>query len=237
MEVDWDAMWAERDAARGDELESVITTCAHDETYRDRVRGDVVCMCCGVIVDCVLEDVFGNSIPSKNKKPPSLYKRRHHFNERLSQFTVSVRRVPDSVIADVKKQLKNHAVITKTNIRMALRSLKQARHIENWIEVYCHVCNEPYPAPPGEVLESITQMFARVEVAFMKNRPPGRKCILHYNYIFHRLFEVHGLPQFFKWFPPLKSKTKLTVLDKMWLDMTCTLGMTMTSLAQNDTLR
>ena len=71
----------------------------------------------------------------------------------------------------------------------------------------------------------------------MKNRPPGRKCILHYNYIFHRLFEVHGLPQYFKWFPPLKSKAKLQVLDKMWHDMTCTLGMTMTPLAQNDSLR
>ena len=237
MEVDWDAMWSLRDEAHGDTCHVPAQKCEHTETYKDRVNGEVVCLGCGQVLDLVLEDVFGNTMPSKNIKPASLYKRRHHFNERLSQFTVSVRRVPDSVIDAVKKKLRNHFAITKTNIRMALRSLKQARHIENWIEVYCHVCNEPYPAPPREVLESVTQMFARVEVAFMKNRPPGRKCILHYNYIFHRLFEVHGLPQYFKWFPPLKSKAKLQVLDKMWHDMTCTLGMTMTPLAQNDSLR
>ena len=72
MEVDWDAMWVEREVVCGDPVESVITMCAHNETYRDQVRGDIVCMCCGVIVDSVLEDVFGNNIPSKNKKPPSL---------------------------------------------------------------------------------------------------------------------------------------------------------------------
>ena len=160
MEVDWDEMWSLRDEARWDTCHVPIEKCTHSETYKDCVNGDTVCLGCGKCLDLVLEDVFGNTMPCKNQKPASLYKRRHHFNERLSQFTVSVRRVPDSVIEGVKGKLRNHFAITKTNIRMALRALKQARHIENWIEVYCHVCNEPYPAPPGEVLESVTQMFA-----------------------------------------------------------------------------
>ena len=159
MQVDWDAMWALRDDAREPACDVPKERCLHTDTYKDRVNGEIVCVGCGRVLDFILEDVFGNTLPAKNQKPASLYKRRHHFNERLSQFTVSVRQVPDSVIEGVKRKLRNHFAITKTNIRMALRSLKQARHIKNWIEVYCHVCNQLYPAPPTEVLESVTQMF------------------------------------------------------------------------------
>ena len=104
--------------------------------------------------------MFGNTLPLKNQKLVSLYKCRHHFNEWLLQFTISVRHVPDSVIEGVKRKLRNHFAITKMNICMVLRSLKQACHIKNWIEVYCHICNKPYPVPPVEVLKSVTQMFA-----------------------------------------------------------------------------
>ena len=59
--------------------------------YKDCVNGEIVCVGCGRVLDFILEDVFGNTLPAKNQKPASLYKHRHHFNERLLQFTVSVR--------------------------------------------------------------------------------------------------------------------------------------------------
>ena len=50
-------------------------------------------------------------------------------------------------------------------------------------------------------------------------RPPERKCILHYNYLFQRLFQIVNMLQYLKWFLLLKSKPKLKNLDNMWWEI------------------
>ena len=220
--TDWDAMWHERDVARGELLDvSVSEECTHpsDAQKIDRKAGEIVCTNCGSVVDAILEDMFGNTLPRVGVKPPSLYRRRHHFSEQISQFCVSVRCVPDSVITKVKHSLCNTHMVTKTSIQLALQSIGQAKMIENWIEVYCLVTEMLFPQPPGEVIEWLTETFIKIETAFIRTHPPERKCILHYNYLFQRLFQIKAMPEYLKWFPLLKSKPKLKNLDNMWWEI------------------
>ena len=98
---------------RGED-ESMSTThhhhhCDHQTTRTDHKNGEITCTCCGLIVDSILTDVFGNTIPLKNIKPHSLYWRKHHFNERLSQWLCLTRRVPDSVMTLVRDSLPSPA--------------------------------------------------------------------------------------------------------------------------------
>ena len=80
MEIDADEMFRLADVARWEMRdESVSTThhhhhhCDHQTTRTDHKNGEITCTCCGLIVDSILTDVFGNTIPLKNIKPHSLY--------------------------------------------------------------------------------------------------------------------------------------------------------------------
>ena len=65
-----------------------------------------------------------------------------------------------------------------------------------------------------------------------------RKCILHYNYLFQRLFQIVNMPQYLKWFPLLKSKPKLKNLDNMWWEICDQTGIPKTELPlQTDSMR
>ena len=234
--MDMDDLWRQRDEALrlvdGCEEEKggsssekgVQGDCPHTTTIRDRPQGVVLCASCGLVVDHIIEDIWGNTLPIRNVKPLSLYRRRHHFSERISQWLVTTRRVPDHVIVSVRSVLGDQTA-TKTNLRMVLRSLHMANHIEHWIEVHCHVTGRPYPTVNNEIVERIKEQFLRVEVAFEKHRPAHRKCLLSYNYIMCRMLQMYSLQEHLMWFPPLKSRAKLRFLDEVWNAMCATLGL------------
>ena len=213
-----------------------LIECQHLTTITDRKQGSVLCGQCGKVVDSFLCDVFGNTLPAKNIKPRSLYRRRHHFNERLSQWLVTVRRVPDEVIARVRAIITppqapgsssgpRGGPVTKTRIRAALRSIGLQRHIEHWIEIFCELTHRPYPQISGDVLERIRDHFLAIENAFERNKPKDRKCLLSYNYIIVRLLQIYSLGDHTMWFPPLKSRAKLAYLDTVWSKMASTMGL------------
>ena len=195
----------------------------HDSTYTNKKEGEIVCSDCGLVVDSVLCDVFGNTMPLRSVKPRSLYRRKHHFNERLSQWLITTRRVDNKTISKVRDLIEQDgspkATVTKTRIRYALRKLGLAKHIENWIEIHCEIMGRPYPVIESETLERIREHFLHIETAFEKHRPDGRKCILSYNFILSRILQVYNLTDHLKWFPPLKSRAKLRQLDVTWQHM------------------
>ena len=235
MEIDADEMFRLADVARwemrgGDESMSTAHHhhhCDHQTTRTDHKNGEITCTCCGLIVDSILTDVFGNTIPLKNIKPHSLYRRKHHFNERLSQWLCLTRRVPDSVMTLVRDSLPSPPppVITKTVLRSVLRKLNLAKYIENWIEIHCHLTGRPYPVIDSEMIEKIRDLFIKIEIAFEKHRPPTRKCILSYNYVLARIFQIYSLHDHLQWVPPLKSRAKLKYLDSIWSNMVKSLGL------------
>ena len=229
----WESVWEEWECLRrGGDDEGGDEGCTHKQTHTDTAKGDMVCMDCGKILDSVLHDEYGRTMPLHNIKPASMYKRKHHWNERISQWLVGVRRVPDDVIAKVKRTILHSNVnlpsLTKTDIRKVLRSLHLQKHIEHWVEIYCMVKETPFPVCDSEKVEEIREQFLAIECAFMKHQPTGRKCMINYNYLFNRLLELHHLEEHQCWFPNLKSKSKLRTLDKIWEDISGTLGMSNT---------
>jgi hypothetical protein len=75
-----------------------------------------------------------------------------------------------------------------------------------------------------QVVEKIRQLFLYVEVAFNRNRPENRKSMIHYNFVFVRILQFLDKPDYFKYFPLLKSKAKVRALDMTWKKMTDHLG-------------
>ena len=74
--TDWEAIWHECEVARGvTEALPSPTQCTHprDAQKVDRKAGEIVCTKCGRVVDAILEDMFGNTLPQTAVKPLSLY--------------------------------------------------------------------------------------------------------------------------------------------------------------------
>ena len=242
--MDLEAMWADRETALAEmhappqtAVKRVVTRCDHNDVWFDRRQGSVVCLTCGfVLADHIFTDAYNNlTFTGDTWGKVSMYKRKHHFNERIAQWTVSRERVPDEIVAEVKRRVKG--TVTKTAIRAALREIHARKYIENWIEIYCKITNTPYPAPDAYKLECMKELFSQYEVAFMKLKPEYRKAMLNYNYVFVRLLQTVNMPEHFKWFPPLKSRVKLRVLDAVYDSMCGYLGTTRIPLPVGKTLR
>ena len=148
---------------------------------------------------------------------------------------------PQTVVKRVVTRCDHNDVVkgtvTKTAIRAVLREIHARKYIENWIEIYCKITNTPYPAPDTYKLECMKELFSQYEVAFMKLKPEYRKAMLNYNYVFVRLLQTVNMPEHFKWFPPLKSRVKLRVLDAVYDSMCGYLGTTRIPLPVGKTLR
>jgi len=238
------AMWASRDLALAMQhapqptpTNRVPVRCDHSNNRFDREQGCVVCVRCGVIlIPQIFTDAYNNLTFTGDKcGKVSMYKRKHHFNERIAQWTVARERVPDEVVAEVKRRIKG--TVTKTAIRAALREMRRRQYIENWIEIYCKITNTPYPAPDTDKLDWMKEIFCQYEVAFTKLKPEYRKAMLNYNYVFMRLLQTANMPEHFKWFPPLKSRVKLRSLDMMYDSMCGYLGIPNRPLPAGRTLR
>jgi hypothetical protein len=129
------------------------------------------------------------------------------------------------VIELVKDSWDSTTILTKTVVRGTLRRLGLAKYIENWIEIHCHMVGHPYPVIDSEMIEKIRDLFIKIEIAFEKHRPPTRKCILSYNYVLARIFQIFNLHHHLMWVPPLKSRVKLKYLDSIWCKMVVSLSL------------
>ena len=128
------AMWACRDLAlemqhapQPTPTNRVPVRCDHSNNRFDREQGCVVCVRCGVIlIPQIFTDAYNNLTFTGDKcGKVSMYKRKHHFNERIAQWTVARERVPDEVVAEVKRRIKG--TVTKTAIRAAWTTGRGAR--------------------------------------------------------------------------------------------------------------
>ena len=62
-------------------------------------------------------------------------------------------------------------------------------------------------------------MFVAMQAPFAQLKPESRKNFLNYNYVFVRLFDLLGVPEFCCFFPLIKSKSKLNALDQQWVNI------------------
>jgi hypothetical protein len=193
----------------------MVDSCPHLHKIDDDITGDEVCTDCGQIVgSCRLFHPNNQWREGVQAVFRSIYKRKHHFSERISQWLCQDRTVPEFVVDLVKKNSRPY--LTKTGIRQILRKNGLQTYIENWIQIYCRVTGEKIEPPPSEIIEQMKELFVCIEVAFIKHRPKHRKSMMNYNFIFVRLLQHFHLKDHYKWFPPLKSRIKIRSTDDIW---------------------
>jgi hypothetical protein len=188
-----------------------------------------VCGECGCVDDATM---FGG--PGLVRRSTSNYKRIHHWHERVSQLLLQESAIPHGDFIRIAERLLDgsHAVLNKDVIRGVLRSLNMQLYIEKWLQIIQRVTGIEPPKPGARLLEMLDMSFTELQQPFKHNKSNGRKNFLNYNYVFCRLFQRLGCPQFCMFFPLIKSRQKLRVLDEMWGSMVSSVGWATTPLQQ-----
>jgi hypothetical protein len=217
-EVDYAEIWKQAFEAKWDvemEEKEHPPQCKHKERYTYYTDGYQVCLDCGLILH---ECVFEQNAYLPNHRYKTVYQRLHHFNERLSQFLANEPPVPKEIVAQVRAII-GGGTVTKTKIRAALRQLKAPKYIERWVAIWCTITGEPAPVIQSMDMEHMRSMFVQIERAFMTHKPANRKAMINYNFVFVRILQTLNLPQYYRFFPQLKSKAKFKYIDGIWHDM------------------
>lgn len=183
-------------------------------------RGSRVCDDCGAVQDSVVFDELIGMPPLGLR--PSNYRRVHHFHERISQLLCQESQVPPSkmlLICEGLLEGKERAILSKDVVRQVLRSLKLQLYIEKWLSIisFCSSTTPPIPGP--SVLQRLDSMFSDLQSVWELCRPQGRANFLNYNFVFGVLFTRLGFPEMVAFFPQIKSRTKLRVLNECYRDM------------------
>eukprot|EP00966_Prymnesium_polylepis_P124821 2886939-Prymnesium_polylepis.2 len=97
-------------------------------------------------------------------------------------------------------------------------------YIEKWLKIIYRLTGV-MPLFPGPVLvQQLDVLFIDLQRPFEACKIEERKNFLNYNYVFSRMFQHLGWSRFCMFFPLIKSKAKLRVLDQMWPSMASSLG-------------
>ena len=155
---------------------------------------------------------WGNSAPSSG----SSYKRTHYFNEKVNQWSCRDTSLNVMDLNEIRDYLPASGIVSKKTIRSALRLMGRAKVGEEWIYIQCKLTGTTPPEVDSFLIETMKRMFIGIEIAFDKCKPANRKCMVHYNYIFVRILQILNKPEYFKYFPLLKSKTKVRAIDDVW---------------------
>ena len=187
-----------------------------------------VCRACGVVAP------HAESCALAVRRHQSNYKRIHHWHERISQLFLHETAIPHDHFIQIAEALLDgsHGVINKDVIRAVLRSLDMQIYIERWLQIIQRITGIEPPKPGAQLLESLDSAFIDLQRPFSANKAEDRKNFLNYNYVFCRLFQKFGCPQFGMFFPLIKSKPKLRALDDTWKQMIESLGWEFTPLKQ-----
>jgi hypothetical protein len=106
--------------------------------------------------------------------------------------------------------------LSKNRIRLALKAMGRPELIERWVTILCQLSKTRPPSPDSELVQTIRQLFCYVEVAFNIHKPSERKSMIHYNFVFVRILQLLNQPQYFRFFPLLKSRAKVRSIDAVW---------------------
>ena len=186
--------------------------------------GSAVCGSCGCVLDGLV--LYGQMYGIRLTTRHSNYKRIHHFHERISQLLLLETQIPSRDMLAIAECFKEsgYTTLNKATVRAVLRSLKKQTWIERWLQIV-HRLSGFTPPPPGpQLVQALDSLFVEIQDPFEKHKPAGRTNMLNYNYVFHRLLQKLGCVAYCKFFPIIKSKSKLEALDGIWAEMCSTLN-------------
>jgi hypothetical protein len=199
-----------------------ICTICNTEKSLDTTLSIMVCNTCANIDEVIINCDKPNFKDVPNDKSQYTYDRRHHFKELINQVQGKESTIiPDSVIEQVKKEIKKHRLlmidIHKFEMRNILKKIRLTKYYE-------HIANILTKINPSAVIrftkdeeDKLFYMFNCIQEPFIRFCPETRKNLINYNYIFYKFCQILKLNDSYKnYFTLLKSRTKLAQHDKIW---------------------
>lgn len=192
--------------------------------------GVYVCSKCGETEEAIIESDIPNYKDSVQEKTIYPYKRSNHFVEWLNQFqaketTDIPKEVYDTILTEIKRaRIDEPQKLTIPEMKVILKKLKLHQYYEHIPHIICKITGKRPPFLSRETEDKIKQMFREIQEPFAKYCPHDRTNFLNYAYVFHKLFQILGMNEFVPYFPLLKSREKLRLLDKIWKQICGDLG-------------
>lgn len=191
------------------------------EKILNHIEGTYVCVSCGEVENVIIESEIPNYKETGTEKPAYPYKRINHLIECLNQLQAKeTTDIPDEIYDKINQELKKYKIIdlkdiTITIIRTILKKLKLNKYYEHVSHIKSKITRTQAPML-GKNEALIIQMFKMTQEPFEKYRPKGRKNYIHYGYFLRKILQLLGLKDLMEYYPLLKSRDKLRILDKIW---------------------
>ena len=150
------------------------------------------------------------------------YKRANHFSEWICQTqgketTDIPEEVFDAILAELKKQrITDFTTITRQKIKDILKKIKVNKYYEHIPFILNRITGNPNPYLSVELENKLKEMFASIQVAFLRHAPLIRKNFLSYSYVLHKFLQLLGQDSLLQYFPLLKSREKLMQQEVIW---------------------
>ncbi|MGB0548745.1 MAG: hypothetical protein ACPGR8_06385 [Limisphaerales bacterium] len=170
----------------------------------------------------------------RSKSAP--YKRATYFAERITQWCQREPRIDWKVRLTIDRAYRAgryaaRYVLTKRDVRAIVRDAAAQtqtprfvdKYLEKWLTIRYILTGEPsYGYYFGDVIAPyLKEMFAKLQQPFEQTVRTRRKrySFISYNFVFRRLFDLLGFPEFGEDFPPLCGAAKRVELVALWLRM------------------
>ena len=170
--------------------------------------------------------ITDNEKPSYKDPPKEIsyfsYKRANHFSEWICQTqgketTDIPEEVFDAILAELKKQrITDFKTITRSKIKDILKKIKVNKYYEHIPFILNRITGNPNPYLSVELENKLKEMFASIQVAFLRHAPLIRKNFLSYSYVLHKFLQLLGQDSLLQYFPLLKSREKLMQQEVIW---------------------
>ena len=170
--------------------------------------------------------ITDNERPSYKDPPKEIsyfsYKRINHYTEWLNQIqgketTDIPEEVFDAILAELKKQrITDFKTITRQKIKEILKKLKVNKYYEHIPFILNRITGNPNPYLSVELENKLKEMFALIQVPFLRHAPLIRKNFLSYSYVLHKFIQLLGQDELLQYFPLLKSREKLMQQEVIW---------------------
>lgn len=170
--------------------------------------------------------ITDNEKPSYKDPPKEIsyfsYKRINHYTEWLNQIqgketTDIPEEVFEAILAELKKQrITDFKTITRQKVKEILKKLKVNKYYEHIPFILNRITGNPNPYLSVELENKLKEMFALIQVPFLRHAPLIRKNFLSYSYILHKFVQLLGQDALLQYFPLLKSREKLMQQEVIW---------------------
>jgi hypothetical protein len=193
-------------------------------------EGIYVCPVCAKTDNCIIESEITNYKDPMVEKTTFPYDRKNHFREWVSQLQAKEsKEIPkdvfDLIKCELKKYRKKKLCYTEIEyMKGILKKLKLSAYYDHVFYIISVINKEPPPNIDRETEETLYKMFDLIQDPFERHCPKNRINFISYGFILNRFFQLIGKPEYMRYFPLLKSRTKQRQQDLIWRSICKDLG-------------